>query len=138
MAQTVKNSPAMHETQVRSLGWEDPLGEENGNPLPYSCLENSRDRGPWRATVHGVPKSPTDLVTTTFTLIHPASSMVTVPVPPRQPPLQWPQASFLGPLHMLFLEHVPCRFLATWHYKGLLDLPHFPVGMLCGVGSNNP
>ena len=32
-------------------------GEENGNPLQYSCLENSMDRGAWRATVHGVAKS---------------------------------------------------------------------------------
>ena len=32
-------------------------GEGNGNPLQYSCLENSMDRGAWRATVHGVAKS---------------------------------------------------------------------------------
>ena len=32
-------------------------GEGNGNPLQYSCLENSMDRGVWRATVHGVIKS---------------------------------------------------------------------------------
>ena len=31
-------------------------GEENGNPLQYSCLENSMDRGAWRAIVHGVTK----------------------------------------------------------------------------------
>ena len=30
------------------------LGEENGNPVQYSYLENSMDRGAWRATVHGV------------------------------------------------------------------------------------
>ena len=34
-------------------------GEENGNPLQYSCLENSMDRGAWWATVHGVTKSRT-------------------------------------------------------------------------------
>ena len=32
-------------------------GEEHGNPLQYSCLENSMDRGAWRATAHGVAKS---------------------------------------------------------------------------------
>ena len=32
-------------------------GEGNGNPLQYSCLENSMDRGAWWATVHGVTKS---------------------------------------------------------------------------------
>ena len=43
-AQMVKNLPVMWETQVRSLGWEDSL-EGNGNPLHYSCLENSMDKG---------------------------------------------------------------------------------------------
>ena len=33
------------------------LGEGNGNPLQYSCLENSVDRGAWQATVHGVTES---------------------------------------------------------------------------------
>ena len=36
-------------------------GEGNGNPLQYSCLENSMDRGAWWATVHGVAKSRTRL-----------------------------------------------------------------------------
>ena len=31
--------------------------EGNDNPLQYSCLENSMDRGTWQATVHGVAKS---------------------------------------------------------------------------------
>ena len=33
------------------------LGEGNGNPLQYSCLENPTDKGAWSATVHGVAKS---------------------------------------------------------------------------------
>ena len=33
------------------------LGEGNGNPLQYSCLENSMDRGAWWAIVHGVTES---------------------------------------------------------------------------------
>ena len=56
VAQIVKNLPAMQETRVQSLGWED-LGEGNGNPLQYSCLENPLDRGAWQARVHGVAKS---------------------------------------------------------------------------------
>ena len=43
MAQTVKNLPAMQETGVWSLGWEDPLEKGMANPLQYSCLENSTD-----------------------------------------------------------------------------------------------
>ena len=35
----------------------------NGNPLQYSCLENPMNRGAWRATVHGVAKSRTQLST---------------------------------------------------------------------------
>ena len=35
--------------------------EGNGNPLQYSSLENSMDRGAWQATVHGVAKSQTQL-----------------------------------------------------------------------------
>ena len=41
VAQLVRNPPAMWETWVRSLGWEDPLGEGKGYPLQYSGLENS-------------------------------------------------------------------------------------------------
>ena len=45
VAQTLKNLPAMQETQVRSLGQEDPLEERMTNPLQYSCLNNPMDRG---------------------------------------------------------------------------------------------
>ena len=87
VAQTVKNLPAMPETWVWYLGWEDPL---NKIPLQYSdlensmgciihvvakswtwlsdfhfhrdsCLENSMNRGAWRATVRGVTKNRTKL-----------------------------------------------------------------------------
>ena len=45
-----KNLPAMKETWVQYLGWEDSPGKGNGNPLQYSCLENSMDRGARWAT----------------------------------------------------------------------------------------
>ena len=38
-------------------GSERSPGERNGNPLQYSCLENSMDRGAWQATVLGVGKN---------------------------------------------------------------------------------
>ena len=53
----IKRLPAMWETWVRSLGWE----EGNGNPLQYSCLENPMDGGAWWATVRGVADSRTRL-----------------------------------------------------------------------------
>ena len=37
------------------------IGDVNGNPLQYSCLENSMDRGAWRSILHGVAKSQTQL-----------------------------------------------------------------------------
>ena len=43
------------------------IGEGNGTPLQYSCLENPMDRGAWWATVHGVVKSQTWLSDFTFT-----------------------------------------------------------------------
>ena len=50
----------MQETQdtlVWSLGGEKSPGEENGNPLQYSCLETPMDKGAWRAPVHRVANS---------------------------------------------------------------------------------
>ena len=43
--QMIENLPEIQETQVQSLGREDPLEEEIDNLLQYSCLENSLDRG---------------------------------------------------------------------------------------------
>ena len=40
MAQTLKNPPAIWETWVRSLGWEDPLEKEMATHTANSCLEN--------------------------------------------------------------------------------------------------
>ena len=57
----VKNLPAMQEGLGSISGSGRSPGEGNGNPLQYSCLENSMDRGAWRATVHGLAKSQTRL-----------------------------------------------------------------------------
>ena len=63
IVQLVKNLPAMQETWVQFLGWEDPLEKEMATHSQYSCLENLMDRGAWRATVHGVTRVEHDLVT---------------------------------------------------------------------------
>ena len=63
MALVVKNRPAqagdMRDTGSIP-GLERCPGVENGNPLPYSCLENPMDRGVWWAEVHRVTKSRTE------------------------------------------------------------------------------
>ena len=53
VAQTVKNLPAMQDTRVPSLGWEDPL--EQDVATHFSILDGRA----WSATVHGVTKSQT-------------------------------------------------------------------------------
>ena len=57
----VKNLPA-NAGDVGSIpGLGRSPGEENSNPLQYSCLEIPMDRGVWQATVHGFTKSQTQL-----------------------------------------------------------------------------
>ena len=50
----VKNPPANSGDAESIPGLGRSPGEGNGNPLQYSCLENSMDRGAWQATVLGV------------------------------------------------------------------------------------
>ena len=60
VAQSVKNPPAMQETWVQALGWENP--REKGMATHSSILgENSMDRGAWWTIVLGVIKSQTRL-----------------------------------------------------------------------------
>ena len=61
MAQLVKNLPAMQETQVRSLGGEDPLEKEMATRSGMLFLENPKNRGGWQTTLHGAAKSWTQL-----------------------------------------------------------------------------
>ena len=61
MAQLVKNMPAMPETWVQSLGWEDTLEEAMATHSSILAWRIPMDRGPWRAIVHGTTKSRTQL-----------------------------------------------------------------------------
>ena len=61
VAQMIKNLPAIQETWVPSLGWEDPLEEGMATYSSIFAWRIPRDRGAWRATVHGVAKSQTQL-----------------------------------------------------------------------------
>ena len=57
VAQMVKNLPAMWETCVRSLDWEDPLEEGMAALSSILAWRIPMDKGAWRATVHSVAKS---------------------------------------------------------------------------------
>ena len=57
----VKNLPANAEDLGSIPGLGRSPGGGYGNPLQYSCLENSMDRGAWQATVHGGAKCQTQL-----------------------------------------------------------------------------
>ena len=59
VAQMVKNLLAVQETQVPSLGWEDPLEEGVASHSSIFAWRIRMDRGAWWTTVHGVTKSQT-------------------------------------------------------------------------------
>ena len=61
VAQLVKNLPARWETWVRSLGWEDRLEEGMATHSSILAWRIPMDTGAWRAVVHGVTKSRTQL-----------------------------------------------------------------------------
>ena len=61
VAQTVKNLPAMWETRVGFLGWEDPLEEDMATHSSILAWRIPKDRGVWQATVPEVTKSWTRL-----------------------------------------------------------------------------
>ena len=69
VAQMVKSLPAMRETCIRFLGWEDPL--EKGMVIHSSVLAwripRSEEPGAWRVTVHGLQRVGRDCVTNTHT-----------------------------------------------------------------------
>ena len=62
VAQTVKNPPAIQETWVWSLSWEDPLEEGMATHSSILAWRIPMDRGAWWATVHRVTKSRTQLI----------------------------------------------------------------------------
>ena len=59
VAMLVKNLPAMQETPVQFLGWEDPLEEGMATHCSLLVWRIHVDRGAWQVTVHGVAKGQT-------------------------------------------------------------------------------
>ena len=94
VAQMVKNLPAMQETQVWSLSWEDPL--EKGMATHFSFLSGRipwTDRGAWQATVHGVAKS--------RTWLSDWSDLIWSDRQPQKFLLEYPEKGIIFPLHLL-------------------------------------
>ena len=69
VAQIVKNPTGSGGDSGLIPGSGRSPGEGHGNPLQYPCLENAVDGGAWRATVHGVSNSLTQLSDFTVTFI---------------------------------------------------------------------
>ena len=94
VAQMVKSLLAVQETWVWDLGLIPALGrsrgEANGNPLQYSCLENSKDKRAWRATVW--------CLFSCHSRVFPSHSSQWFPLP-------------LSTLHFLFLDSMSSPFL---------------------------
>ena len=59
VAEMVKNPPAMWETWVQSLGWEDPPEEDMATHSSILAWRIPVDRRTWQDTVHGITKSQT-------------------------------------------------------------------------------
>ena len=95
-------------------------GERNGNPLQYSCLENSIGRGAWQAAVHRVAESQTQqsaaadkIISSVSAWTHPLPTYsLYLPVSPLPP-----QPSPPFPLHLLFLSLHTVRYSLTFSHK---------------------
>ena len=84
-------------------------GEGNGNPLQYSCLENSIDGGAWWATVHGVAKCRTRQQLH-FHFHFLSSQAIGKPDTPTLIDKRWSKTCFLSPNLVLFLLHSHASF----------------------------
>ena len=106
MALLAKNPPAKQKAPVRFLGWEDPLEEgmaTHSSTLVWRILMN---RGPWRATVHGVTKNQTQLTTT-----HSTAQISEVKNPPAK---QETQVRSLGREDPLEKENATHSSILAW------------------------
>ena len=116
----VKNLPA-NAGGARDTGSISGLGrspgEGNGNPLQYSCLENSVNRGAWHAIAHGVTKSRTQVSTHTLIFFYFLHLLLVGGLVTKSRPTLWdpmncspPVSSLLGTSQARILEWVASSF----------------------------
>ena len=118
--------------------------EGNGNPLQYSCLENSKDWGAWWASVHGVAKSQWATSLSLFTVMHWRRKWQPTPVflPGESPRTEepgrlqsmgsWSQTQLkrlsMHTTHVLFAPKIweaVTYSIAKWRYRGQFSLCFF-------------
>ena len=138
----VKNPPAMQETWVWSLGWEDLLEKGRSNPPQDSDLEISMDRGPWQATVHGVAKS---RVRTEWLWLHLMKSILQPITSEREVILN----SYMGPILLSIIMYfrgsdsftalnvIQCPWLSSCRPFGIPPPPPRPDPQ-CGITYTRP
>ena len=88
VAQSVKDLPAVQETWVWSLGWEDPLEKEMATHSNIFAWKNLMDRGAWWAAVHGVAKSRTQLSNLTLKMVDNIKIFILMKHPHLEPQMQ--------------------------------------------------
>ena len=96
---------------IPGLGRSPGVG--NGNPLQYSCLENSMDRGAWRATVHGVTESQTRLSTYVLCLCHTGLKESRISMVAEQKKVVFSKHEVLWMLR----SELENRLLVAWRHK---------------------
>ena len=130
VAQRLKRLPAMQETQVQSLGWEDPLEKEMATHSSILGLENPMDREAWWATVHGVAKSRTWLSNFTYLEMEEVPSFLLL-LPVNPPNLLFKQTNtslylmlsdFTCPI--LVCSHLPSWIPSSYSWKILPTLSY--------------
>ena len=123
----VKNPPASAGDVGSIPGSGRSSGKGNGNPLKFSCLRNSMDRGAWRATGHGIAKRQT--MTERLTLYSPIAML---PLPASLFPLV---TKFVFPVceSALKLSFVPCSWLLQPFQKHARGFLNFPITSFCWI-----
>ena len=114
----VKNPPAMWETWVQFLGWEDPLQEGMATHSNVLAWRIPMDRGAWQATVHGVTKSHRCWATNIY-LMHAAAAKLLQSCPTLCDPIDGspPGSPVPGILQARTLEWVATSFSNAWKWK---------------------
>ena len=138
----VKNLPAMQETWVQSLGWEDPLEESMATHSSILAWRILMDRGgAWWATVHGAAKSQIWLHTCARHVPKGWGTIVNKTVNSSSP---WWHYSLVGQRQTINIslnksvKYMWFPFIPAWRYKAILNTSFESSGpCLCHLAWGN-